>query len=241
MPRSNMAALRRKNGVISSGSDDTLPRGNVRDATHLLGLRPSPSPQGGRERPRLSQVYGRRGRRGHPQLDGAQTCTVQGLCAPPKSPASPPPLPGQPGEGEHFPQRSNREVARASRRVMESSAAACFLLWRRRDGGVRAFGKPGPQGLWGGGLGVFHSSIEGMRDCEGMSSGMAGGGRPPRPHAFYSCFLPTCDPLPSLYGNLWGRPQGHMCAPAAGCPGLCLPAACFSNLPRLSPPSLSSS
>lgn len=36
MPRSNMAALRRKNGVISGGSDDTLPCGNVRDATHLL-------------------------------------------------------------------------------------------------------------------------------------------------------------------------------------------------------------
>lgn len=46
MPRSNMAALRRKNGVISGGSDDTLPRGNVRDATHLLVLRRLPSPAG---------------------------------------------------------------------------------------------------------------------------------------------------------------------------------------------------
>ena len=44
MPRSNMAALRRKNGVISGGSDDTLPRGNVRDATHLLVLRRPLSP-----------------------------------------------------------------------------------------------------------------------------------------------------------------------------------------------------
>lgn len=56
MPRSNMAALRRKNGVISGGSDDTLPRGNVRDETHLLELRPPPSPHGDPERSRLSQV-----------------------------------------------------------------------------------------------------------------------------------------------------------------------------------------
>lgn len=41
---------------------------------------------------------------------------------------------------------------------------------------------------------------------------VAGGGLPPRPHAFYSCFLPTSDPVPSVYGNLRGEPQGHMCA-----------------------------
>lgn len=152
-------------------------------------------------------------------------------------PCDPPPPTSTGRGGEHFPQRPDGEVASVSRRVMESSAAAGLSLKRRKV--VRVSGRPGPQGLGGLRPGVFHSSIEGMRDCEGRSSGMAGGGRPPRPHAFYSCFLPTCDPLPSLYGNLWGRPQGHMCAPAAGCPGLCLPAACFSNLSRLSPLSLS--
>lgn len=61
MPRSNMAALRRKNGVISGGSDDTLPRGNARDATHLLELQPPPAPQGDPARPCPSQVRGKRG------------------------------------------------------------------------------------------------------------------------------------------------------------------------------------
>ncbi|MPC78681.1 hypothetical protein E2C01_073174 [Portunus trituberculatus] len=173
-----------------------------------------------------------------------RTAMYRGTAPQPELLAPRNPTLGTPGRGEHFPQPTFhwRDGERVSLGEGVPGGGQTVLVGVVREEGTEPEAAQALRVVWGdAGPGVFHSSKEGMRDCEGWSSGMAGGGRPPRPHAFYSCFLPTCDPLPSLYGNLWGRPQGHMCAPAAGCPGLCLLAACFSNLSRLSPPLQSSS